>query len=147
MGNNVQLAARLGITIDGPLDPHEKQSIGLVGYLEKPLTVQEFTDHISERLGRIPMVIPGGNERMIKRVGWCTGGAQGYIDKAVAANVDAYISGEISEPTVHIARECGIHYFSAGHHATERYGVMALGDKLASTFGLEHEFVDIDNPV
>ncbi len=115
--------------------------------VSSPFCFSEVMGRSLTQRERIDRAIPGGNERMIKRVGWCTGGAQGYIDKAVAANVDAYISGEISEPTVHIARECGIHYFSAGHHATERYGVMALGDKLASTFGLEHEFVDIDNPV
>ncbi len=151
LGNNAQLATRLGLTIDGPLDPTARPSIGFVGHLEKPLTVQELTDLITIKLKRTPMVIPGNNAcsdgDLIKRVGWCTGGAQGYIDKAVAAGVDAYISGEISEPTVHIARECGIHYFAAGHHATERYGAMALGDKLAEHFGLEHEFVDIDNPV
>ncbi len=150
LGNNTQLATRLGLTIDGPLDPNGRPSIGFVGHLEKPLTVKEFTDLITSKLNRAPMVILGGDacsDGLIKNVGWCTGGAQGYIDKAVAAGVDAYISGEISEPTVHIARECGVHYFAAGHHATERYGALAFGDKLADVFGLEHEFVDIDNPV
>ena len=151
LGNNAQLAARLGLTTDGPLDPDARPSIGLVGHLDKPLTLQEFSDLVASKLNRAPMVISGSESGsdgdLIKRVGWCTGGAQGYIDKAVAAGVDAYISGEISEPTVHIARECGVHYFAAGHHATERYGVMALGDKLAELLGVEHEFVDIDNPV
>ena len=148
LGNNTQLAIRLGLTIDGPLDPNARPSIGFVGHLDNPLTVKAFTDVITNKLQRVPMVISGGaNNDLIKTVGLCTGGAQGYIDKAVAAEVDAYISGEISEPTVHVARECGIHYFAAGHHATERYGAMALGDKLAEHFGLEHEFVDIDNPV
>jgi dinuclear metal center YbgI/SA1388 family protein len=151
LGNNTQLAARLGLIIDGPLDPDDRPSIGLVGHLEKPLTVQQLTDLIENKLSRIPMVISGSNAcndgDLIKRVAWCTGGAQGYIEKAVAAGVDAYISGEISEPTVHIARECGVHYFAAGHHATERYGAMALGNKLAEVFDVEHEFVDIENPV
>jgi dinuclear metal center YbgI/SA1388 family protein len=155
LGNNTQLAARLGITIDGPLDPDARPSIGFVGHFDKSLTVQQLTDLVANKLNRRPMVISGGsscnsscsNGDGIKRVGWCTGGAQGYIDKAVAAGLDAYISGEISEPTVHIARECGIHYFAAGHHATERYGVMALGDRLAELLGVAHEFVDIDNPV
>jgi putative NIF3 family GTP cyclohydrolase 1 type 2 len=80
-------------------------------------------------------------------VGWCTGAAQSYIEAAVAQGLDAFISGEISESTVHIARECGIHYFAAGHHATERFGVQALGEYLAGTFGLRHLFIDIDNPV
>jgi putative NIF3 family GTP cyclohydrolase 1 type 2 len=83
----------------------------------------------------------------IEAIAWCTGAAQGYIDKAVESGVDAYLSGEISEQTVHVAREEGVHYFAAGHHATERYGVQALGERIATHFGLEHAFIDIDNPV
>ena len=82
----------------------------------------------------------------MRRVAWCTGGAQNYIEKAVDMGVDAYISGEISEQTTHIARESGIHYFAVGHHASERYGAMALGQHLADRFQLQHQFVDIDNP-
>ncbi len=85
-------------------------------------------------------------DRPIRRVAWCTGGAQGYIDQAVAAGVDAYITGEISEPTAHIARENGLSFFAAGHHATERYGVRALGEYLARRFGIEHQFIDCPNP-
>ena len=80
-------------------------------------------------------------------MGWCTGAAQSYIDAAVEKGLDAFISGEISEQTVHVARECGIHYFAAGHHATERYGVRALGQHLAEHFAIDHRFIDIDNPV
>ena len=83
----------------------------------------------------------------IKKIAWCTGGAQGYIDKALAAGVDAYISGEVSEPTYHFAKEMEIDYFAAGHHATERYGVQALGEHLASKFGIEHRYIEIPNPV
>jgi len=79
-------------------------------------------------------------------VAWCTGGAQGYIEQAVAAGVDAYVTGEVSEQTVHVARENGLSFFAAGHHATERYGVKALGDYLAQQFGIEHRFIDCDNP-
>lgn len=147
LGNNVQLARRLGITVDGPLDPEARPSVGLVGHFETPLTLQQLSDLIAVKLGREPMIIPGNEDAAIQQVGLCTGGAQGYIEKAVAAQVDAYISGEISEPTVHIARESGVSYVAAGHHATERYGIMALGEKLAQAFGLEHEFVDVDNPV
>ena len=85
--------------------------------------------------------------KQIQRLAWCTGAAQGYIEEAQALGVDAYLSGEISEQTVHISRETGLHYFAAGHHATERYGAMALGQHLSQHFGLEHEFIDIDNPV
>ena len=78
---------------------------------------------------------------------WCTGAAQGYIEQAVDAGADCYITGEASEPTVHVARECDIHFVAAGHHATERYGVQALGEHVARQLGLEHRFIDIDNPV
>lgn len=89
----------------------------------------------------------GAEVEQIKRVAWCTGGAQDYIDIAVNAGADAFISGEMSERTYHSAVEQGIQYFSAGHHATERYGIKALGEHLATQFGLTHHFVDIDNPV
>ena len=78
---------------------------------------------------------------------WCTGGAQGYIEKAIDCGVDAYITGEASEQTTHIARECGIHFFAAGHHATERYGVQAVGTEISEKLHIDHEFIDIDNPV
>ncbi len=89
----------------------------------------------------------GDGAQRIERVAWCTGAAQSYIEAAVAAGADAFITGEASEQTVHIAREEGIHFFAAGHHATERYGVQALGDNLAAKFALEHRYIDIDNPV
>ena len=89
----------------------------------------------------------GDLKRPIQKIALCTGAAQGYIEQAVEAGADVYISGEISEPTVHIAREAGIAYISAGHHATERYGVQALGEHLAQKFGLSHTFIDCDNPV
>jgi dinuclear metal center YbgI/SA1388 family protein len=140
-GNNRQLADVLGIRNPRPLD-------GLVweGELDVPLTPSEFESQIAEALGRPPLYVGSGVER-ISRVGWCTGAAQGFIDKALDAGLDAYISGEISEPTTHTARECGIHYFAAGHHATERYGVQALGRALEAEFGVEHRFIDCDNPV
>ncbi len=147
LGNNAQLAELLDLTTDGPLDSESRVSVGLVGHLKTPLSVKQFSDLLQTKLKRSPQVITNDESDIIKTVGWCTGGAQGYIEKAIAANVDAYISGEISEPTVHIARESGVHYFAAGHHATERYGAMALGKKLAEAFDIEHEFVDIDNPV
>jgi len=101
---------------------------------------------LAAALKRKPLHISGGPERIV-RLAWCTGAAQGYIEEAIALGCDAYISGEISEQTVHIAREAGIHYFSAGHHATERDGVRALGEHLRVQFGLDHRFVDVDNPV
>jgi putative NIF3 family GTP cyclohydrolase 1 type 2 len=97
-------------------------------------------------LGREPLHI-SAKQKQIKRIGWCTGAAQGYIDQAAALGLDAYISGEISEPIVHLARELDIHYFAAGHHATERSGVQALGRHLAECHQLEWRFCDIENPV
>ena len=120
--------------------------IGLVGKTQRAYEVNEFEEMIAERLNRKPLVIKGGGKE-ISSVAWCTGAAQGYIEEAVEQEVDAYISGEVSEPTVHIAREAGIHYFAAGHHATERYGVQAVGNYLADNFDIQHEFIDIDNPV
>jgi putative NIF3 family GTP cyclohydrolase 1 type 2 len=92
-------------------------------------------------------LVIGDLNRTVKTVAWCTGGAQNYISEAIELGVDVYISGEVSEQTVHMARESGVAYIAAGHHATERYGVKALGEHLAEKFGLRHEFIDIDNPV
>lgn len=144
LGNNARLAALLGLSVEGGLDdsPHP---IGNVGRLAKPMLCNELAAHISGVLSREPTVVQA-NERPISTVAWCTGGAQGFIDKAYAKGVDAYISGEISEPTAHFARENGIHYFACGHHATERYGVVALGDWLAEHSGITHQHIDIDNP-
>jgi putative NIF3 family GTP cyclohydrolase 1 type 2 len=110
------------------------------------MELPEFGRLVEQRLGRKPQLIAGGNHS-IKRIGWCTGAAQSYIEQAAALKVDAFLSGEISEQTVHAARELGIHFIAAGHHATERYGVQAVGDYLATQLGIEHRFIDIDNPV
>ncbi len=145
LGNNVQLARLLGLTVEGPLEPGNPRSVGLQGCLAEALAPAEFAARIAAVLGREPLLIDAG--RPIRRIGWCSGAAQGYIEQAVAAGLDAYLSGEISESTVHSARENGISYFAAGHHATERCGVQALGDWLAARFGVEHRFVDCANPV
>lgn len=146
LGNNATLATKLGITIDGGLEPDNPRSIGNTGIFEQPLSLEQLSQRIAAQLQREPLAIAGG-DHLIRSVAFCTGGAQGYIQKAIDLGVDAYISGEISEPTVHSARESGIHYFSAGHHATERYGVQALGEELALKFSLEHQYIEIDNPV
>ncbi len=145
-GNNVQFAKLLGISIDGNFGRAPGDELGLYGSLPRALSSAEFAQQLKDCLGRAPLHIPGGADQ-INTVGWCTGAAQSYIEQAVSAGVDAFVSGEISEQTVHIARESGIHYFAAGHHATERYGVQALGEHLAQHFGIQHQFVDIDNPV
>lgn len=144
VGNNAQLARVLDLLVEGPLEPDNAKSVGLVGSLRTPISPVEFQRRIYQALGREPLLIDG--HRPIQRIAWCTGGAQGYIEQAVAAGVDAYLTGEISEPTVHIARENGLSFFAAGHHATERYGVQALGDYLAAQFGIEHRYIDCPNP-
>lgn len=145
-GNNAQLAKQLGLVIDGGLEASGSGGLGNTATLAVPESIKQFSQRIETALQRKPQVIVGGSHD-IQRVGWCTGAAQGYIEKAVTLGLDAFISGEISEPTVHIAREAGIHYFACGHHATERYGVKALGEFLAKQLNISVEFVDMDNPV
>jgi dinuclear metal center YbgI/SA1388 family protein len=146
LGNNKQLANLLEIVDRRPLEPWDKRSVGRVGKFEKSLTANELSTRIESVLDRPALHIAGGKAE-IQSVAWCTGGGQDYITIAAEQGIDAFISGEISERTVHIAREMGIHYFAAGHHATERYGVKALGEWLAEEFELQVKFIDIDNPV
>jgi dinuclear metal center YbgI/SA1388 family protein len=143
LGNNAQLAARLGWTVEGRF---AEQEIGFVGVPPAPTSAGELAHHVSRSLGREAQMI-GDPERVVKRVAWCSGGAQDYFEDALATGADLFLSGEISEQTVHLARETGMAFLAAGHHATERYGVMALGEDLAARFGIECEFIDIHNPV
>ena len=116
------------------------------GTLPSPLPARLMVERINQFTKRQSLHI-GDGESSVQRVAWCTGAAQNYLDAAVVAGADMFVTGEISEQSVHIAREEGIHFVSAGHHATERYGVQAVGEHLAEKFGLEHHFIDIDNPV
>ena len=143
VGNNAALARTLGFTISGRFG---EQDLGLYGAPDDDVTLGALAARIEERLERVPLVI-GDAARPVRRIAWCTGAAQGYLENAVRLGVDAYLSGEISEQTVHLARESGVAYIAAGHHATERYGVQALGAHLAARFGIEHRFIDIPNPV
>ncbi len=144
LGNNRQLADRLGFVEAQPDDG--QQGVFWYGGTVKPLSGTEMSALIEERLERQPLHI-GPGERLIERVGWCTGAAQGAIVQAAELGLDAFLTGEVSEQTVHQARELGMHFFAAGHHATERYGVSALGEHLAGVFSIEHRFIDIPNPV
>lgn len=149
LGNNVQLAQKLGWQIVGELPMGKAPSYALMGRLSMPMLAQQFEKHLSDVLGRQSLFI-NGHQRPIETIAWCTGAAQDFIEDAARAGVDAYVSGEISERTVHLARELGIHYFAAGHHATERYGIQALTTHLAQHFGGQLElikFIDITNPV
>lgn len=142
LGNNAQLAQLLGWQATGRFG---EQDIGWHGTLAVPQSLSELSANLGAKLGRQPLAI-GEAEQRIERLAWCTGGAQGYFEQAIALGVDAFISGEISEQTVHLARETGVAYLACGHHATERYGAAALAEHLKG-LGLEAEFVDIGNPV
>jgi dinuclear metal center YbgI/SA1388 family protein len=144
-GNNASLARLLGISVEGPLAPNDSNVVGNVGSLETAIPMAELVERISRALSREPLFV-GDAERRVSRVAWCTGGGQGYIEQAVAQGADVYITGEVSEQTVHVAREEGIQFIAAGHHATERYGVQALGHHLAKTLAIEHQFIDVANP-
>lgn len=147
LGNNAQLAKLLNINVTGLVEPNNPYSVVVKGELAQPISANEFNTHISTKLKRQALHIPSTSNQPIKTVAWCTGGGQGYIELAAEQGIDAFISGEASEQTTHVAREMDIHFFAAGHHATERYGAKALGEYLAEKFNLDVEFVDIDNPV
>jgi dinuclear metal center YbgI/SA1388 family protein len=143
LGNNAQLGARLALLAKGNFG---EQDIAWHGELQLPQTLGQFAGRIENCLQRTPLVIGDGN-RMLHRIAWCTGGAQGYFEQAVALGVDAFLTGEISEQNVHVANETGVAFIAAGHHATERYGIQALGEHLAKKFQIEHRYFEIDNPV
>ena len=153
LGNNAQLAKMMGWTV---AKPSKKSPLATLGVMDgliwegKPAvgqkTLGQLARGLASRLGRDPLVV-GNLKKPIKRIAWCTGGAQNYIKEASLMKVDAYISGEISESTFHAANEMGVAYIAAGHHATERYGITALGQHLEKTFGLKHQFIDLHNPV
>lgn len=143
LGNNAQLGHKLALIETGRFGD---QGIAVQGKLAHAMTLRAFEEKITLALTRKPTII-GDPEKSIQQVAWCTGAAQGYFEAAIQLGVDAFITGEISEQNVHTARESGVAFISAGHHATERYGVQALGDHLAQTFDIRHQFIDIENPV
>jgi dinuclear metal center YbgI/SA1388 family protein len=144
LGNNAQLGRQLGWV---PQARFGEQDLGMIGQRADGGSferAQALADHVAQCLGRAVTCVDGG--RPIRRVAWCTGGAQGYFEAAIAAGADAFLTGEISEPQTHYARECGVTFLAAGHHATERYGAPAVAAHVAAALGLEHQFIDIDNP-
>lgn len=146
LGNNAQLGRLLDIKVIGPLEKGNDLSVSIFGELPKKLSGADFSRVISEKLNRKCLHIAPPSNKGIKTVAWCTGGGQDYIELAAEQGIDAFISGEVSEKTTHIAHEMNIHFYAAGHHATERYGVKALGEYLAKEHKLDVEFIDIDNP-
>lgn len=146
MGNNAQLALRLDLKEVAMHKAGGTANLLWSGRLAEPLSTVAWGQKLSQTLGREPLIIACG-DKPIQRVAWCSGGAHDYIEEAVQLGVDAYFSGEVAERTYYQAKELGIHYFACGHHATERYGIQALGEHLAETFHLQHTFIDSDNPV
>lgn len=143
VGNNAQLALRLGFAVEGWFG---EQATACYGTLAGPLALEQLGEGVRDRLGRTPLLV-GDLKRKVRRIAWCSGGAQSYFEEAIRLGVDVFLTGEISEQNVHLARETGVAFISAGHHATERYGVQALGEHLAARFGIRHRYIEIDNPV
>lgn len=144
LGNNAQLGIRLGFV------GHERfgeQQLGWLGNAPQPVMAspQALASHVEASLGR-PVTLVAAKSGPMQRVAWCTGGAQGYFEAAIAAGADVFITGEISEPQAHYAHECGVSFIACGHHASERYGAPAVVEHLAAELGLEHVAIDIDNP-
>jgi len=144
VGNNVTLGEIMGVEGCGPLNPADTNTPVFKGRLSPEITVQTLAARLLDGLGREPLVIGEGN---VNSIAWCTGAGQGYLDAAADAGADVFVTGEVSEQSVHTARERGIAFIAAGHHATERYGVQALGAEAAKCLGITHDFIEIDNPV
>ncbi|GAB1390867.1 MAG: GTP cyclohydrolase 1 type 2 [Rubrivivax sp.] len=141
-GNNAQLGLRLGLRADARFG---EQDLGFIGAAAGLADLATLAARVHEALARAPLVLPGDG-RALRRIAWCSGGAQGLFEAAIAAGADAFLTGEVSEPQAHLARETGVAFLACGHHASERYGAAALGAHLAARFGLEHGFIDLDNP-
>jgi dinuclear metal center YbgI/SA1388 family protein len=145
VGNNAQLARRLGLTVDGNFGEYDLGCIGGRDDGGAFANADDLAQLLGQTLGRAPLVVRGA-PGPIGRIAWCSGGAQDWFEAAIGAGAQAFITGEISEPQAHLARECGVTFYACGHHATERYGAPALGAQIASELGLEHQFIDIENP-
>ncbi|MDD2721322.1 MAG: Nif3-like dinuclear metal center hexameric protein [Gallionella sp.] len=143
LGNNARLGALLGLK---PLGNFGEQNIAWLGELERGQTLREFSAAVEKSLQRVPQQL-GDPDKVVRKVAWCSGGAQGYFEAAIAQGADVYMTGEISEQNFHLVNESGVAFIAAGHHATERLGVQALGNHLATKFNLQHRFFDQANPV
>jgi dinuclear metal center YbgI/SA1388 family protein len=147
LGNGIQLGKILGFEVSERFDMPEWPGIGCVANLAEPIISKALKQHMASCLSREPLHIVSSSDQLIRRIGWVTGAAQDAIKSAVEAGCDAYVSGEVSERTYYEAKELDIHYFAAGHHATERYGVQALGEHLAQRFSLEHSYIESGNVI
>ncbi len=147
LGNNAQLVKLFGLNRPRALQsslPLE-ESIGVIAEFDEAVCVEKMKEIVEQALGREVLFEVAGKE-MIRTVALCSGGAQGYIEQAIESGADLYLTGEVSEQTIHLARECGIHFIAAGHHATERYGAKAMAEYIQTNLGVDATFVDIDNP-
>ena len=145
LGNNAQLGLKLGLRADTRFGEQELGFLGARAQGGGFATADELASHVVQALNR-QVTLVNAAPTAIKKIAWCTGGAQGYFEAAIAAGADAFITGEISEPQAHYARESGVAYLACGHHASERYGAPAVVAHVAAQLGLAHEFIEIDNP-
>jgi dinuclear metal center YbgI/SA1388 family protein len=145
LGNNAQLGLQLGLAASGRFGEQDLGFIGSRADGGRFADTAALAAHVQQVLGRT-VVQAGPAQKTIRQVAWCTGGAQGYFEAAIAAGADAFITGEISEPQTHYAREMGVAFIACGHHASERYGAPAVAGQVAAQLGLAHQFIDIDNP-
>jgi dinuclear metal center YbgI/SA1388 family protein len=145
LGNNAQLGLKLGLRASERFGEQELGFLGGRADGGSYRNAQELASQVEKMLGRRVTLVEDGR-REISRIAWCTGGAQGYFEAAIAAGADAFITGEISEPQAHYARECGVAFLACGHHASERYGAPAVAAHVAQQLGIAHQFIEIDNP-
>ncbi|QBL09137.1 MULTISPECIES: Nif3-like dinuclear metal center hexameric protein [Rheinheimera] len=145
LGNNAQLGALLGVEGITAVAGVEPAGVLMQGQFKQSTPLLALKQQLQQLLGRDVLVSDAGIGA-VTTLAWCTGGGQGYIEQAASAGAQLFISGEVSEKTIHLSRELGIHFIAAGHHATERYGVKALGEYIAQQFDVDVEFIDIDNP-
>ncbi|MBK1734098.1 Nif3-like dinuclear metal center hexameric protein [Halorhodospira abdelmalekii] len=144
-GNNAGLAELLECTVEQRVTVRGIPGLLWLGRVATPVTAAALAERLAHTLGQQPVRVGAGTEP-IRRIAWCSGGGERLIEEAIAHGAEAFISGELSEPITHIAREAGVHFFAAGHHATERCGVQRLGEHIAATFGIAHEYIEIPNP-
>ena len=145
LGNNAQLGKVLGLQAHAWCGDQNLVSVGQSLNTHGFQNAEVLASHVQTVLGRhITCVAP--TAKPIQRIAWCSGGAQSYFEAAIAEGVDAFITGEISEPQAHIAKETGVAFLACGHHATERYGAPAVAAHVAAELGLSHQFIDIHNP-
>ena len=146
LGNNAQLGHLLGVDMLGILKPEDVTSLVFHGEYDRPQTPEQVIERLEQTLNHSVLYCGDNAPEMIRRIAWCSGGGQDFIEQAAQQGAQAFVTGEVSERTIHIAREMGIHFFACGHHATERYGIKALGEWLATNYDMQVTFIDIDNP-